>query len=96
MKSYAMHSSMLYEYTVLSEQAKDAAKRRITHMKNLALILTSLAEQLETPIDEHEFINMVNAIKQADTEMKSALKLANQAAKLCGKSELNLAKRLKS
>lgn len=96
MKSYAMHSSMLYEYTALSEQAKDAMLTRNTYMRYLAESLVSLSERPEMPFDETEFVGLFGNILKVDTEMRTALERANQAAKLCGKPELTLAKLLKS
>lgn len=88
--------AMLGEYTAFSMQAKDAGCRRFACMHNLGQMLIRLSEQAETPLDEASIAKQMNEIQQADTEMRAALERANQAAKLCGKSELCLAKLLKS
>lgn len=92
MKNYMM----LGEYTAFSEQAKDAARRRFTYLHDLGRALVNVSERAEMPFDETAVAEQLSEIQKADTEMRAALERANQAAKLCGKSELTLAKLLKS
>lgn len=88
--------AMLGEYTAFSEQAKDAARRRFACMHNLGQTLMNLSERAEMPFDETAATAQLSEIQKADIEMRAALERANQAAKLCGKPELTLAKLLKS
>jgi hypothetical protein len=80
----------LGEYTAYKKQAQDAATCRYALLNNLANELMRLKDEPESAITETTLSAKMLDIVKADKEMRAALDVANQAAALCGESELTL------
>jgi hypothetical protein len=81
----------LGEYTALSMQTRDAAKRRhdlIHKLMNELTVLNTLTDNYQQVFTPDYFTRTFREIADADREMRTALEEANRAAALCGERNI--------
>lgn len=83
-----MNYQAMGEYHAHKKQAKDAADRRFAVLHNLSTLARSLAENPDKALDAEAMRAAVTDAESAGREMLAALFRANQAAALCGESEI--------
>jgi hypothetical protein len=80
----------LGEYTAYKKQAQDAADRRRISLAILERKAGDLKDVITGAIDTDEFTAVLQDAAKAEKEMRAAVDMANQAAPLCGESEIDL------
>ncbi|MCE7915395.1 MAG: hypothetical protein DYH15_12145 [Nitrosomonas sp. PRO4] len=83
-----MNYQALGQYHAFKKQAEDAANKRFAVLYNLSTQMRNLADDPTKSMDMTAINAAIEEARKAECEMIAATGCANEAAKLCGETEI--------